>query len=302
MPTMHTMVDDPDVGRGGSEYFKPTTNKQRIAIIPFWIPESTLVIPDDLRAKAAKEEAAADELEYKLKFAELLKEGTEMEPPRTLREERNGVVGFRYCRMDSGMVHYDTTVNYYFCKAKDYAALGRESECCKKSVIDAVAAKKPKEYGDAQRLYAFVLIVYNTDAEGNILKLAPEARRPLDDKHKLDFKYEFKTWAINDSKIKGLKQYTKKFPPIACDYEVWTQKKGNSDIVMFSPCAPPGLWLARGPVLEKRILEESEPHWDKINRTLGKELTIEEVDKLCGVGAGVATKPKTEKNFSGLLG
>jgi len=302
MPVMQTMIDDADVGRGLGEYFKPSTNKQRFAILPYSISEASLIISDELRAKAATDVASANILEHRLRFAELLKEGCEGEPARVIKTEQNGVPGYRYSRTDSALVHYDTTVKYFLCKADQYQALGREAECCKKAKVDAVAQGRKAEQGNAQKLYAFVLLVYQTDTEGNVLKLAPDARKTLDEKYKLDFKYEIKTWAINDTKMKSLKQYTNRFPLINCDYEVWTQKRGAADITMFSPCAPPAMWMSRGPVLEKKVMDEAEAIWGTVPRTLGKDLTVEELDRMCLGVSSSPPKAKTEKNFSGLLG
>jgi len=301
MPVLQTTIDDADVGRGGGEYFKVTSQKQRIAIIPYFVTKQELVISEEMKAKAADDAKVAAAIDHTMKFIQLLQEGAEAEPPRVKPMTWNGIEGFRYCRMDSAYAHYDETVKYYLCKADEYKALNREAECCLKGKSDAMAAGKP-EQGDAQRLYAFIVLVYNTDAEGNILKIAPEARRKLDDQHKLDFKFEFRTWAINDSKMKGLKAFKNKFPPISCDYEVSEQMQGQSKRVIFSPCNGTALWLSRGPVLEQEVLDAVDPMWEKISRTIGRDMTIAEIDTLCGK-APAGNKPKTtEKSFAGLIG
>lgn len=150
-----------------------------------------------------------------------------------------------------------------------------------------------------------MVLVYVTDTEANILRLAPEAQRPLDDAgNKLDFKYDLKTWGINDSKIKGLKQFTRKFPPVNCDYEVWIEKVGMSERVKFSPTSPPAYWMTKGPAFQERVLAEAAKLYDmgSVARTIGRDLSVKDIDELCGLAVAKPKAAPAERNFAGLLG
>lgn len=291
-----TFLDDPDIGKPTNTFFKPTNQKQRIALIPHFVTVKELLPTEEMRADQSI--PGKQKVAQMLTMASELKKATEDIPKRVLSYSVDGEPGYLYCRQDVAMVHYDQTLKYYFCKAEEYKALGRVAECCKKSKTDAIAAGKPDQ-GDAVRLYGFVVLAYGVDSTGNVIMIPEAQRKILDDGTVFRWDYMLSTWAVNDSKIREIKQFTKKFPPVSYDYEVWTEKKGAADVVKFAPC-PESIWQMDSKVMA-HILKKSVEIWTQVGRTLGKDLTITQIDQMAGVQqAPVAAK--TEINYTQLLG
>jgi len=282
-------MDDPEVGRGQGEFFQPSSQKQRVALIPAAIGRTQLEPSEELKAKAKSGDAVAnDEVEYLLKKKEILEKGLEKEPPSVIRIPEPEET-YLFARADSCYTHYMQGVGYFFCKKGEYEEHGEPPTCCDHSDRDALLR------------YALVLLVYDTDPEGQMIKIPNERATPLDDKNKLDFRYKFCTWALTDSQMRVWKAFHAENPPISTDYTVWTEKQGNSDRVKFAPCKNDAKWMSKGPVLMKKVLKEGGKMWEGIGRTLGKDLSTEDIDTMFkgNQGKKVAT---TERDFRGLLG
>lgn len=288
MSVKRNLMDNPEVGAGGSEFFKPSSQKQVVALIPSFIPLAELNVSDELKEKAKKDADAASEVEELVRFKEMLEQGADRDPATVLKASEPEE-GYYYARADSHFTHYMTGVGYYLCKKHEYEKEGRESTCCKFSEREALLR------------YAVVLLVYDTDAEGEVNFIPKDRAQPLDDKNKLDFKYKFCTWTLTDSQMRAWKQFHKKNPPVSTDYEINTVKQGNADRVNFTPCRGDALWTKRGPVLQKKILKEGAKVWATISKTLGKDLPVTEIDQMF-LGSAAKKSGSNERDFKGLIG
>lgn len=283
------VMDDPEVGRGQGEFFQPSSQKQRVALVPAAISSAQLEPSEELNARAQKGDAGAiEDLQALAKKKEILERGVEKDPPSVIKLPEPEET-YLFARADSCFTHYLQGVGYFFCKKAEYEAAGRQPTCCNHSERDALLR------------YALVLLVYDTDPEGQLIKIPQERALPLDDKNRLDFKYKFCTWALTDSQMRVWKTFHAQNPPISTDYEVWTEKQGNSERVKFAPCRGDAKWMTKGPVLMKKVLREGAKIWEGIQRTLGKDLGTDDIDTmfLGNQGKKAAT---SEKDFKGLLG
>jgi len=291
MPVQTRVMDDAQVGKGSGNYFTPSNLKQRISLVPAFITEKELEPSDELKEKAkGGDSSAIEEIDNLVDTKELLEKGATREPPTVLKV-KDPEAGYLFARADSHFVHYIKNYGYLLCKKHEYEAAGRTATCCVSNSEQ-----------DAMLMYAVVIVVYLTDPEGQIVKLPVERQPQLDETHKLDFKYEFKSWSLSDSRMRAWKQFHNQNPPINTDYEVWTQKQGNSDRLQFSPCKGDSLWSQRGQVLVKKILNEGVKEWGSIAKSLGRDVSIDEIDKMFGVAVAKTQAQNTEKNFAGLLG
>lgn len=298
MPAIMTTIDDQSIGRGFGDFFTPDNTKKRVAFIPFFLSKAEVSIPDELREKSKTDFEAAKILARKIKFLSALETGAEAEPPTVLRTM--DPPGYVFSRMDGAMVHFHKDAKFFYCKAQEYKDEGREPICCKFSV-DKFG--KPQ---DAMLTHGFVVLEYMCDPQGNIPKIPLEMQQPIpgENQFKLDFKYTLKTWAINEAKLKQLKRFKDQFPTVSCDYLVWNEKHGASDRTNFSPCPPPARWRSRGTVLIDMIMNETLKPWEKVDRTIGKNFSVQQIDEMFGIAPRqqAPEKPKVERTFSQILG
>jgi len=288
-------IDQDDVGKSGGDFFKPEPNKQRIALVPALHLKSDLEISDALKEKAkGGDRDAIEDIEERTELKEAFTEGLTSEPPRVKEvtdfgpEKKNG---FLFGRADSHLSHYLPSEKIsYLCKSYEFEAAGLKATCCDNADRGAM------------NMYAVVLVVYETDHDGEVIKLKEERQKPLDDDHKLDFKYSLKIWSLSDSRMRAWKEHHRKFPLISSDYDVWTEKQGASDRVKFGPNQGQALWMARGPVLFGKILREGAEIWERAARAIGKDFSIKEIDTMFGVkqGGGVEATA-TETDYDNLL-
>lgn len=303
-------ADSDSVGQSGGDYFKPDKIRQRIALVPYLIPKSELEISDELKKKAiAGDVAAQNEVEDISELKSDILDGLKSKPgaqPRTKEYKLNmgteEIEGYLFPRVDSHMTHYLAKEKMsFFCKKEEYEGVGRPPVCCNE------CAKDPQDRG-AYLSYAVVVLVYETTGTADdcsIVELPLERQKTLDAENRLDFRYSMRLWGLSDGKIKGWKSFSKGFPLICSDYEVWTEKVGNADRVKFAPCQGQALWTQRGMTLQNMILKEGRKLWDENGgaaRTIGRNFSLEEIDKMFGI-----TPPKrggggsNEVGFSNLL-
>jgi len=299
-------IDQSDVGQLGGDLFKPDQVKQRIALIPAFLPKSNLEISDELKKK--KEEGdfeAQEQVEEIIDLQESIELGLKAQPPR-VKEVKDfsfggsePAAGYLYARADSHLAHYvqDQKMSI-LCKAHEYEKAGREAICC--THADPPSWGGSTQPQEARASYATVLIAYETDHEGDLVILPELKRKKLDDKHTLDFKYQIQTWILSDSRMRAWKEHYKTSPLITSDYVVWLAANKQ---IKFSAVQGQALWMAKGPILFKKILKEGAAAWDGAARWIGKNFSIEEIDQMYGINQkGSPAKPAMEeKDYDDLL-
>lgn len=290
--------DDNNVGKGGGEYFKITgtkTSPQRIAFIPGEAFEAELVVADALKAKAkAGDKEAQEKIEDISNLREnITKSMKKMPPSAEVWTNENGQKCMLYSKLEVAQTFYVEGAGYIYDKPNI-------PEECK------------GKYG-AGPMYGFVIIEYEMGDDGP--KLIPEEQQiDLGGGDRLRFRYSMKVAQMNDPKVRAWKEHTKNFPMIFHDYEVWTEKVGQSDRAKFSPC-PIALWRDN-PSVMKRIIAEARKLYPTIKKNLAKDFTREEVIKMfpkleqqLGMGGNTNLKSSPqmemhveEADFSALLG
>jgi hypothetical protein len=286
----HFSFEDRRVGRGENEFFKATGIKdrpQRIAYIPAMADENQLVFSVELRRRAAAKDAVAiGTLEDMRAVREEITKSLKKNPPSAeVWTDENGKKSILYAKTEAARTFWLDGVGYVYWKE------GIPEGCVEKS---------------PQVIYGFVLLEYDLDSENEPVILRPEEQIELGDGHRLTFKYELKTWSLNDAKIRAWKEHSRSNPVIFNDYHVWTQKEGLYDRTKFSP-AGPALWR-QDPVVMQRIIKEAAKIYDNLPKLLAKDFTVAEIVEMTGVrqgGRDYSTAPVTmpeEVDFASLLG
>ncbi len=306
---MYGMVsaDDEQVGSSGSDFFSPEEGKSRICLVPYFIPESMLTVPEDVAKRAeAGEMAAMDKREEITRLDATIKSGQQETPdsPARVRKvdsfEYHGqkLPGFMFPMFYSARSHYlESTKKTFLCKKREYERAGREPLCCIKT-----KEMNTKKY-DAALKYGCVIVHYKTNQEGRIV--IPTAPEMLGDQ-KVDFTYNLKKFNFSDAKMKIWKEQSFASPMISRDFLVWTEKAGNQEKWKFTAIEGPALWQRKGAVLFNRIMRDSLSQWEKIPETLGTNYTVDDIDKMfgasfAGAGAGAANLNQ-ETDFNAILG
>jgi hypothetical protein len=302
MPVLFRTVDDNAVGRGQGDYFKVSDKKQRIALVPKFITDASLTPSEQIQILSAKGDVEAQEqVAALLGLKENILANLQKRPPRALRVDGENP-GYLSSVVASHMVHYKQGVGYFLCKKMEYEGAGRTPTCCTAPRSD------PKEQKEASALYAFVLLVYD-DADpdtGEVPSIPEQLQKPIpgDPVNKLDFRYHLVPWAVNDSKMRELKRIQGQFPPIDSDYLVWTEKQGATDRMKANAAGrEKALWTLKGDVFKSRVVKEAASLWEGINRTLGRNFSMDEIDQMLTGAAPVQTPKKTttERQFGALL-
>lgn len=287
-------VEDQEVGRGATDYFRPEKAHQRIALVPCFISKANLTITDEIRKAGGQgSREAIEKMEEISSLVSVLDKGADKKPASALRIVQPSE-GYLFAPVHSHMCHFIKGFGYVLCKQADYSTLGRSSVCCDNAKDD----KGQKQ--EALLMHAMVLFVYDTDAEGEVTQVPADRQIPYG-AGKLNFKYRIVTWSCADTKMKDWKQFHKNFPLISCDYECFTEKVGNSDRVKFAPVGP-ALWSAIDPTFTKKIIDEGAKKWEHVGRSLGRDLSVAEIDQMYKVSGGASiSSAVNERSFEGLL-
>jgi hypothetical protein len=300
MPVTMQVLDDPNVGKGSGQFFQPDKTKKRFSIVPQFVSEASLEPTDQLRQAVQNGDPTAQrQFELLMRTRNLIQEGVnppDGSTPRSFKLENGYLISPTY----STMCHYRAGIGFYLCKASEYKALKRVPTCCTAERSDEKEQKEP------QLMYAMILIEYEADpATGNTLRVIPELQRILDDKgNKLDFRYSFRSWTLNDSKMREFKLLHGQFPPIDSDYLCWIGKSGSFDKLFFQSAGrEKALWQRRGDLFRDQIIEEAAPMWEAIPKPMWRDFSLDDIDKmLLGSSAAPAKRPATvERDFGSLI-
>jgi hypothetical protein len=289
----HYSFEDQRVGKGEGTFFKVTGIKdrpQRIAYIPAAVYENQLIVSPELQQRAAAKDAAAIEAieDMRTLREEITKSMRRQVPSAEVWVDEHGKKSILYARMEAAKTFWVDGVGYIYWK---------------EGIPDGLIDK------GAQMVYGFVLLEYGLDNENEPVLLPPEEQIELGEGHKLAFKYELKSWSINDAKTRAWKEHSRTNPVIKNDYMVWTQKEGMYDRTKFSPSGP-ALWR-QDPLVMARIIKEGAKIYANLPRLLAKEFTVDEIIDMTSGGQqggrgrlaapSVATTPE-ELDFADLLG
>ena len=122
-----------------------------------------------------------------------------------------------------------------------------------------------------------VLVKYNTDRQGNV---------------KQPFSYELLPWLFSETTYNKLKNVNSEFPLASHDIKISCTNEEYQHLDL-TPCSE-SIWQAKD-TLKSQVLEEAKPIWDHIKKSLGSDLSVEEIKDLLGVGGGGPAADPTQK-------
>jgi hypothetical protein len=288
----HYSFEDQRVGKSEGAFFKVTGIKerpQRIAYVPAVVYEHQLVVSADLQRRAAARDATAIEAieDMRALREELTKSLQKAVPSAEVWVDDQGKKSILYAKTEAAKTFWVDGVGYVYWKE------GIPDECLGKG---------------AQVVYGFVLLEYELDPDNEPVILPPDRQIELGGGHKLTFRYELKSWSINDAKTRSWKEHSRTNPVIKNDYMIWTQKEGLYDRTKFSP-AGPALWR-NNPVVMARIIREAAAIYANLPKLLAKDFTVDEIIDMASGGqasrgrsaAPSATTMPELLDFADLLG
>jgi hypothetical protein len=137
--------------------------------------------------------------------------------------------------------------------------------------------------GPAKYKIGAVLIIYNTDRQGN-------PKKP--------FGYEVLPWVFGEGTYNKLKNTNDEFPLTTHDIKVTctNEEYKNVDITPCSEC----IWTSKEE-LKTVILDQAKPIWDSLKKTLASDLTTEQINELLGVGTATVVDPTTKIDLNSVL-
>lgn len=140
---------------------------------------------------------------------------------------------------------------YFVCK---------EGICCEK-------------LGPAKTRIACLVIKYKTKKDGSLVKKEGE---------KIPFDFEVLEWILSETKYNKLKDLHKEFPLKDHDLMVTLEGTEQYQDLNFTPCKE-SVWQARDE-FKREVYKESEPLRENLARSLGQDLSIDEIKELLGMG------------------
>jgi hypothetical protein len=249
--------------------------------------EQQLVPSVELRRRATARDAVAIEtIEDMRALREEITKSLKKNPPSAeVWTDEHGKKSVLYARTEAAKTFWIDGVGYVYWK---------------EGIPDGLISK------GVQIIYGFVILEYELDHENEPVILPPDRQIEVGDGHKLTFKYELKTWSINDAKTRAWKEHARANPVIMNDYLIWTHKEGLYDRTKFSP-AGPAVWR-QDPLVMQRIIGEAATIYPTLPKLLAKNFSVDEIIEMTGgrlAGRDHSTAPVTqpeELDFASLLG
>ena len=157
--------------------------------------------------------------------------------------------------------YYDPQKKYFLCKS---------GICC-----DKLGASKWR--------VGMVMVKYATDKLG-----AP----------KQPFSYDLYPWIFSETTFIKLKSLNNEFPLATHDIKIACTNEEYQHLDI-TPCQE-NIWTMK-PELKTKILGEAKPIWDFIKKSLGSNLSVEEIKDLFSMGSTVASDPTTKLDLDKVL-
>ena len=114
---------------------------------------------------------------------------------------------------------------------------------------------------------------------------------------KAPFNYEIKPWIFSETTFAKLKSLNNEFPLATHDIKISCTNEEYQHLDI-TPCQE-SYWQVKEE-LKKKILDEAKPVWDFIKKSLGSNLSAEEIKDLFSMGT-VATDPTTSLDLDKVL-
>lgn len=153
---------------------------------------------------------------------------------------------------------------------KDRFFLCKKSICCEK-------------LGPSKYRIGAVVIKYATDRQGNI---------------KQPFSYELLPWQFSETTWNKLRNTNSEFPLASHDIKV-SCTNDEYQHLDINACRE-SIWTTKEEVKNK-ILEEAKPVWEFVKKTLGSDLSIEEIKDLLGMSSPTGSDPTSNLNLDDVL-
>ena len=181
--------------------------------------------------------------------------------------ELDGKPGYSWKRFDDCLVHYrKTSRNYYHCLQEEYKKEGREPTCCAKE-------------GPPKSRQGTVIIKYETDSNGNVIRIPDNFALELEPGYLLNFKNSVMTVSLPSVRVQTWKTYFQSSPH--ADFLFWME----DNKFKVEPCeGNHAIWRQRGSAFQERIIKEAMPCWERFPDALGTTFSIAQIDTSYGLG------------------
>lgn len=283
MTTQTASFDQPTVGSNNSDFFKPPEHPKqaRIALIPGEYVKGDLIPSDEEKERAQNgDKAALARLHQCKELTDAIQAAGARKPPGVEKwtDPDTNEAKILFPRMEQAPTFWMQTP-----EIKGYI-LWKEG-------VPEEAMPKGKVM-----CYGLIIVEYETDDNMDVI---PGKPMPL------------KIWTITDGKAQNWKKHATRFPLIANDYLVWTEKKGAATITDFSPAG--GCAWREDPATMAEIMGKSRKMWEKVPKAVGRSYTVSEICKAAGVpvpaalaasekAAEVQKHQNQEADFDNLVG
>lgn len=151
--------------------------------------------------------------------------------------------------------YYDPQKKYFLCKG---------GICCEK-------------LGSPKWRVGMTMIKYSTDKAGTL---------------KQPFGYDLYPWIFSEATFVKLKSLNNEFPLATHDIKIACTNEDYQHLDI-TPCQE-AVWQLKEE-LKKKILDEAKPVWDFIKKSLGSNLSVEEIKDLFSMGGGATASDPTTK-------
>lgn len=153
---------------------------------------------------------------------------------------------------------------------KDRYFLCKKGVCCEKC-------------GQPKWRVGAVLIKYGTDKLGGIKK---------------PFSYELFPWVFGEQTYVKLKNVNGEFPLTTHDIKIACSNE-DFQTLDITPCNE-SIWTAKEE-MKKQIIYEAKSIWESVKKSLGQDLSAEEINDLLGIATGVSTDPSATLDLDSVL-
>ena len=137
--------------------------------------------------------------------------------------------------------------------------------------------------GPARWRVGAVIIKYSTDKQGTLKK---------------PFAFDVYPWIFGEQTYNKLKNANSEFPLATHDLKVTCE---NEDYQTLTPTAcSECVWISKDE-LKNMVLEQAKPMWDSLKRSIGQELSVEEINDLLGAPSAGGSDPSASIDLDSVL-
>ncbi len=137
--------------------------------------------------------------------------------------------------------------------------------------------------GPARYRIGAVIIKYATDKQGALKK---------------PFSYDIYPWLFGEQTYAKLKSANSEFPLTTHDIKITCENEDYQNLTpsVCNEC----VWTSKEE-LKKMVLEQARPMWESLKRSIGQDLSVEEINDLLGASSPAGSDPSTSIDLDSVL-